>query len=60
LSADERARWCATPRGALAAIIVLDQFNGSIQRATAAMFQHDELALEMARTLVREARTWMR
>lgn len=40
--------WRATPRGRLAAIIVLDQFPRNIYRGKAAAFSTDDAALELA------------
>jgi len=51
----ERARrgelddWTATPRGALALLILIDQFSRNIHRGTAASFSADEKALGIAR-----------
>jgi len=42
----ERERWRSTPRGALAYIIVLDQFSRNMFRNTPAMFTADPLARE--------------
>jgi uncharacterized protein (DUF924 family) len=42
----ERERWRSTPRGALAYIIVLDQFSRNMFRDTPAMFAADPLARE--------------
>lgn len=43
------ARWEDDPHACLALIIVLDQFARNIHRGTAAAFQHDALALAVAR-----------
>jgi len=43
--------WDATPRGALARILVLDQFTRNAFRDTAAAFSGDGLALEAAQAL---------
>ncbi len=43
-----RLDWLATPRGRLAAIIVLDQFSRNMYRGTADMFSTDALALRIA------------
>ncbi len=48
----EFKEWTATPRGALALIIVLDQFTRNIFRDTPAMFAGDARARELARALV--------
>jgi uncharacterized protein (DUF924 family) len=44
----EHDDWLATPRGALAYLIVLDQFSRNMFRDTARAFEGDELALEAA------------
>jgi len=48
----ERARelygWRATPRGALALIILTDQFARNVHRGTARAYAHDDLALAVA------------
>ena len=44
--------WDATPRGALARILLLDQFTRNIHRGTARAFAGDELALAAATDLV--------
>jgi len=48
----ERARelhgWRATPRGALALIILTDQFTRNVHRGTARAYAHDDLALAVA------------
>ncbi len=44
--------WADTPRGALAAIIVLDQFTRNIYRETARSFAGDSQALRLASQLV--------
>jgi len=44
--------WRTTPEGALARIIVLDQFTRNVFRGSARMFAGDALALEAARGLV--------
>ncbi len=46
------ASWRATPRGRLAAIIVLDQFPRNIYRGRAAAFSTDDAALALARETV--------
>ncbi|MBW2508599.1 MAG: DUF924 domain-containing protein [Deltaproteobacteria bacterium] len=43
----ERERWRSTPRGALAYIIVLDQFSRNMFRDTPEMFASDPLAREV-------------
>jgi uncharacterized protein (DUF924 family) len=47
--AGEREAWRSTARGALAYIIVLDQFSRNMFRGTAQMFAADELAREVCR-----------
>lgn len=47
--AGEREAWRSTPRGALAYIIVLDQFSRNMFRGTPKMFAADELAREVSR-----------
>jgi len=47
--AGEREAWRSTARGALAYIIVLDQFSRNTFRGTAKMFAADELAREVCR-----------
>ena len=44
--------WRATPHGALAEIIVLDQFSRNVYRDTARSFEQDSLALALAQVLV--------
>ena len=44
--AGDREHWRSTPRGALAYIIVLDQFSRNMFRGTPRMFAADELARE--------------
>jgi uncharacterized protein (DUF924 family) len=46
------ADWTATPEGALARVIVLDQFTRNIFRSTARAFAGDALALATARAMV--------
>lgn len=48
----ELSGWCATPTGALALIIVLDQFPRNIHRGSARAFATDALALQTARDTV--------
>lgn len=48
----ELAAWDATPRGALARVIVLDQFTRNAFRATARAFAGDALALAAAGAMV--------
>ena len=43
------AAWSATPRGALALIILIDQFSRNLYRGTPAAFSHDGVALDLAR-----------
>jgi uncharacterized protein (DUF924 family) len=42
------AEWAATPRGAIALIVVLDQFSRHIHRGTAAAFAQDPAAQRLA------------
>ena len=44
--------WRATPEGALAEIIVLDQFSRNIYRGSAHSFAQDSMALALAQVLV--------
>jgi uncharacterized protein (DUF924 family) len=46
--------WPATARGALALVLVLDQFPRNIFRGTARAFAHDPQALEAARSAIAE------
>ena len=48
LALGEHDDWLATPRGRLAAVIVLDQFSRNMFRDTAGMFASDPRALEIA------------
>jgi uncharacterized protein (DUF924 family) len=48
----ERDRWAATPRGALALVIVLDQFSRNLYRDDPRAFSQDERALSAARRMV--------
>jgi uncharacterized protein (DUF924 family) len=41
--------WAETPRGALALIILIDQFSRNLYRGTPQAFSHDETALRLAR-----------
>jgi uncharacterized protein (DUF924 family) len=41
--------WSATPRGALALIILIDQFSRNLYRGTPEAFSHDGVALALAR-----------
>ncbi len=50
--AGDLAAWAATPRGALALIIVLDQFSRNTLRGSARAFAGDGAALATARSLV--------
>jgi uncharacterized protein (DUF924 family) len=47
--AGEREAWRNTPRGALATLIVLDQFSRNVFRNTPQMYDADELAREICR-----------
>ena len=49
---DEREDWLETPRGALAYVIVLDQFSRNMFRGSARMFVSDARALAAARGAV--------
>jgi uncharacterized protein (DUF924 family) len=51
-----RDDWAATPRGALALVIVLDQFTRNIHRNTPRAFAGDARALALATRLVDTAR----
>jgi uncharacterized protein (DUF924 family) len=51
--AGQHDRWAATPRGALALILLLDQFTRNVFRDTPRAFAGDDRALELARGLVR-------
>lgn len=48
----ELAGWAASPRSALARILVLDQFTRNTRRGSAGMFAGDGLALAAARAMV--------
>lgn len=50
--AGERDGWAASPRGALALILLLDQFTRNIFRESARAFAGDAQALSLARSLV--------
>ncbi|MBV8259698.1 MAG: DUF924 domain-containing protein [Paraburkholderia sp.] len=50
--AGELDAWCATPEGALALVIVLDQFSRNCHRGTTRAFAADEKALAVARAMV--------
>jgi uncharacterized protein (DUF924 family) len=50
--AGELDAWCATPEGALALVIVLDQFSRNCHRGTPRAFSADYKALEIARAMV--------
>jgi uncharacterized protein (DUF924 family) len=45
----ERQDWCGTPRGALAYVIVLDQFSRNLFRGSSRSFECDAQALAAAR-----------
>ena len=47
----ELAPWASSPMGAVAQIMVLDQFTRNTRRGTAGMFSGDALALAAAKTL---------
>jgi uncharacterized protein (DUF924 family) len=47
--------WAATPKGALARIILLDQLPRNLRRGAAAAFEADAVALEAARDAVRRS-----
>ena len=51
------AQWAspeAGPHGAVALLVLLDQFNRNIHRGSPAMFQHDARAAALARQLLRD------
>jgi uncharacterized protein (DUF924 family) len=50
--AGEFDAWCATPEGALALLIVLDQFSRNCRRDTPRAFSADDKALGIARAMV--------
>ncbi|WP_322059619.1 DUF924 family protein [Paraburkholderia sp. J63] len=50
--AGELDAWCATPEGALALVIVLDQFSRNCHRGTPRAFSSDDKALGIARAMV--------
>jgi uncharacterized protein (DUF924 family) len=52
--AGELDAWAQTPRGALARILLLDQFTRNAFRGTPRAFSGDAMALEGARRMVRE------
>jgi uncharacterized protein (DUF924 family) len=49
IAAGEREDWLETPRGALAYVIVLDQFSRNMFRGSGRTFETDERALAAAR-----------
>ena len=51
-SAGELDAWCETPEGALALVIVLDQFSRNCHRGTPHAFSSDDKALGVARAMV--------
>jgi uncharacterized protein (DUF924 family) len=55
-AAGAHAEWLATPRGALALIIVLDQFSRNLFREGARAFAQDGPALAISRELVSSGR----
>ena len=48
----ELEAWAAEPRGALAVVILLDQFSRNLERGRAAAFAHDARALAVTTTLL--------
>jgi uncharacterized protein (DUF924 family) len=52
VAAGAREDWRATPRGALAYVVVLDQFSRNMFRDTAGMFASDAQAVAAARAAV--------
>lgn len=50
--AGELDAWCAAPEGALALVIVLDQFSRNCHRGTPRAFAADDKALAIARAMV--------
>lgn len=52
LSAGVPAEWLETPRRALAAVIVLDQFSRNLRRSDAGAFAQDEAALALAEAAI--------
>ncbi|TDQ83718.1 DUF924 family protein [Paraburkholderia silvatlantica] len=50
--AGELDAWCETPEGALALVIVLDQFSRNCHRGTPHAFSADDKALGIARAMV--------
>jgi uncharacterized protein (DUF924 family) len=50
--AGELDAWCATPEGALALVILLDQFSRNCHRGTPRAFSQDDKALGIARAMV--------
>lgn len=46
--------WAETPRGALALVVLLDQFPRNLHRGTAAAFGGDDRALALARRMVQQ------
>lgn len=50
--AGELDAWCGTPEGALALVIVLDQFSRNCHRGTPCAFAADDKALAVARAMV--------
>lgn len=51
-AAGELDAWCATPEGALALVIVLDQFSRNCHRGTPRAFATDAKALDIAQAMV--------
>lgn len=51
-AAGELDHWADEPNGALALVIVLDQFSRNIFRDTPKMYENDERALEIARRAI--------
>jgi len=52
--AGEYDDWCETAAGALALVILLDQFSRNLYRGTARAFSNDEKAQRVARTAVEQ------
>jgi uncharacterized protein (DUF924 family) len=52
VAAGKRQNWAKTPEGALALILVLDQFSRNMFRGTPKAFSQDEMALDIARKAI--------